>query len=277
MNTLWKYKAVCTLLLALMTASPAAAEEKVWHLVAKDNFGKDRERVLKATASWTCDEKAVPQSVCAKDAPARSMIFGARELQLEYRGLLEEADYRLRLTFLSDKPGRAMAVLIDGKLVRERFNLPARKIHRLDIRIARSMLSDGRILVTLENRRGPNVILSHAELLSSHGRLQADLHAEYFANGGFISGKLSDRNALDKKVPAGTQITAELQGKSIRALTDKEGNFTLNLPSAWLADEQQKITLSTAGGSNKISFRAGQTQREKLPQSRARARLSGSF
>ena len=230
---------------------------EVNHIVASDNLGKDNDRVIQSGGSWYCNASSVPLDVCAKDAPARDMIFSGTQLKLRYKGLLKGAKYHVRLTYLSDSPARVQRVYIDGNLVREYFTLPSKKVYQQRIEVTKSAIEDGEIEITVEKCAGPNAILSVAELLSDHKQLQSSMKVNYYGHKNRISGTVRDINNPNRFIQSGVVVVAKHRDAKVASGVKPNGAFSLRLPASWLKDQKADIELSCGGTDETVAFQAG--------------------
>ena len=224
------------------------AAETNWFKVAVDNFGNvgQQSHLVTSDGDYRFPESSIPISVCSKDDSARTVAHSTSAIEFTYGGLDPEADYKLRLTFLSDKDNRVQSVFIDRKEVKGRFSLPKNKIVSMELRVPRS--ENRRVQISIKQLGGVNAVISSAELWSTRAKLKPDFMADLtYGTGRTISGIVRDRNT--GRLQSGITVSAALRSKKSgpRVVSDAKGAFTLNLPSHWLTSRVDTVSLIFQG------------------------------
>lgn len=138
-----------------------------WHRVAFDDAGSPGLQPHLITGeNYTIPVSDLPASVAPEADGLRTVAFG-QIVRFGYAGLKDDAQYRLRLSFVSDGP-RAQRITCDGTVLQEQIKLAAGKVVHVEIAIAPGLASDGEICIELRRLSGPNAIVSEVEVLSSN-------------------------------------------------------------------------------------------------------------
>ena len=231
----------------LLTTGRLSAQQEM-RIIAEDDCGNDgNQRHMVSGLNWTFTGQEIPLSALPKDSPLRSVSFGG--VLYRYRGLKDEALYRLRATYVCDNAVREQVCMIDGRPAGDTIRMvPSQPIVRM-YDVPREAYTDGQIDVTFTLLKGPNDVVSYLELLSDDPALNPVLHLAVGTDfNGTLTGSVVDENSGDPL--SGARVTASA-GKLpvLRTVTSGTGEFSLRIPESWRTSglETYQVEVATGG------------------------------
>lgn len=225
--------------LAIMTQQTSGAvpaPPKGFHRVADDSAQSGGAPHLLLGATYRFGEAQVPSTKVKLDDPARSILHDGTALVFDYRGLNPEAEYVLRLTFLSDHPDgprfptRVVRVKADDAVLAESVKLPQDELAVEQLTLPESVYDDGACTLRIEKVAGHNAVVSRVELWSDLDEPLADIKLPAI----FASRMVLQR---DRPIPVwgfakpGIRVSVELNDEKQTTKADDRGRWEVKLPA----------------------------------------------
>jgi len=156
------------LLLVIFATNFAAAQS--WHSVAYDNAGvAGKQPHLIQGESWEYPADALPLSAVAKDDPARTVAFGDA-VRFGYAGLVKDAKYKCKMTFLSDDAERKVKVLAGDTTLAKEISLAQGKKATHEFDLPAATYANGTLQLVVQKVAGPNAVVSEVTILASDAK-----------------------------------------------------------------------------------------------------------
>lgn len=213
-------------------------------LVTRDNCGVPGEQPhLVNGQNWFYTVGEIDSSIIPMDAALRSVAHG-NKVNFRIQGLKPDARYVLKLSYLSDKPGRVQKFSIDNRTMQDSLALPAARPLEFLFEVDPVLYEDQQMELIFEKQEGSNAVVSEIELWSDDGDLLPILGVKASGNfNGRIRGEVIDQNS---RSPLSGALVEAFAGK-IRigeTQSDEEGRFSLQVKEESIADEEALIRLN---------------------------------
>ena len=226
--------------LTVFSISTSISTAEDWIRVAYDNCGVEGKQphVSMKGGNYAYSNKEISFKVVPKESALRTVIYGDRKVGLKYGGLKQDAKYKLKLNFLSDKVDRALRIVLNDKVSLQKFQLPKGVTVLKELEVPAGIFKKGVLEVRVETVEGLNSVLSTVELLSTVAGLNQQLAINYAVMiGNKIKGTVVDINS-------NTGISAAtLTFGQAKVMTDKDGEFIIEIPK-----DVKDLTLRTSKG-----------------------------
>lgn len=231
---------LATLCMVLLLSGCAQASER-WpgpeidgfHCVAFDDCGRPlRQRHLVTGQNYHFQASMIPADVMPLDHPARDIVYGGRVV-FDYRGLMANARYKLRITYLSDHPqmsfpARVVQLAADGVVLQKKVVLPEDKVAQYVLDIPGKLVADGRLIIEIKKLSGNNAVASALELFSTDAKGIADV----------VPAQVFDHNMVlqrNRLLPVwgwaepAQKVTVSIAGQKASATANKQGEWRVTL------------------------------------------------
>ncbi|MBI9016326.1 MAG: glycoside hydrolase family 2 [Phycisphaerae bacterium] len=221
----------------LMLTQFTLASDSIMHLVAQDNCGvKGQQPNLIKGQPYTFPGD--------QDSIARNVSFGD-EVIYRYKGLNPNAQYSLRLLFLSDDARHQEIFINDNSY--GKINLLSNKLTPVNLTIAKEHYTDSQIDLKFKMISGSNAVISSIELYSNDPVIGPLTKITFSANiDSTITGYAFNR-LNDTPVP-NVDVNITSADQKITTKTGSDGKVIIKLPTSWQLDNPSlnkiKITAS---------------------------------
>lgn len=218
--------------------------------VAQDDCGvQGQQPHLFYGSNYRYTEKDIPPDRIPMEDPARTVAFGSR-VSLRYQGLRRDAEYKVRLTCLSDSEDRSMCVEAGGVTLLTRLTLPkAGKVYCV-LALPREVYGDGNLELKLIRLTGANAVISAIELWSTEREL---FFLDISATGdlkGHLRGVVRDAHGRPA-VQARIEIRVHNSEERVETASDDSGCFLAAIPGKWRNLLDEFLSIEAVRGESK--------------------------
>jgi len=77
---------------------------------------------------WKYSATEVPTSVCGENDPARTISYSEKAIVYRFADLSKTANYKLRVMYLSHNESRSQSLLVNGRELHGKLDLPKQQI-----------------------------------------------------------------------------------------------------------------------------------------------------
>lgn len=152
---------ILSLIGVLLFSVGLMAHAQEWQVVAENNFGLEGEQAqLTAGSPFVFKGSDIPLEM-------RSVAFDSSQVQIDFRGLVPDASYRLQLFFYSDAE-RVQSVFVNYKPIEEDIVLSTTTVLEKTYDLDAAVSAAGFIKLEIRNKKGANAVISKAVLYSTN-------------------------------------------------------------------------------------------------------------
>ena len=205
------------------------------------------------TPEWTLVRQGIFYKYSESDLPfelvqekdkLRSLVTDEKEIKIGFTGLDPEADFKIKLYFLSNTKDRIFSFLVDDKIILENLALPYGKALEQVVDIPHELIKDETINISLIKKQGANVVLSGIELWSNKRKsligLDVNIQGDFKGN---IFGIVKDYYGTPVS-DVNLHIVHEEYDNELSLSTDLKGRFFSKVPDNWRTDDEKWIYVS---------------------------------